>query len=417
MSKKKYLFILECFPEANNEDWVQKNYYILREFIKRKKNISIIILDKQVSINTKLKSKEKFLKEFSKFARISISKIEKNLNFLQKIKRFISPFPKHHFKITQNIIDKAKNFTNNNEPEIIVSVGHSANYLVKSLGFSNSKKIFIIGGIPYLFVTSTIKELIKYEPHNFYKAIVIYLFLIKEMIFIRYLSSLCDLIITFDYNIVSYFNNKTIAYTNAVQDWLPKKFGNKLLSFKRKKNILLLISGNTTPNRNATENFIKFIIPHLKEKYKDSDKLGQIRVIGSKSSLIKKIQNLKYDKIKCVGWVKDISKEFCKNTLLIVPNSNKMYQSTRIVHAFTCGLPVLTHKSNTIFDKFLIKNKNLLVAENFKEFNEMIDKVLNNKISLKKISLNARKTYVKYYRIDNVVKRVYKNIEHYEKKF
>ena len=45
--KKKYLFILECFPEANNEDWVQKNYYILREFIKRKKDISIIILDKK----------------------------------------------------------------------------------------------------------------------------------------------------------------------------------------------------------------------------------------------------------------------------------------------------------------------------------------------------------------------------------
>ena len=58
-----------------------------------------------------------------------------------------------------------------------------------------------------------------------------------------------------------------------------------------------------------------------------------------------------------------------------------MYQRTRIAHAFSCGMPVLTHYANTVYDKPLVNRTNILVAKNFSEFNELIDKVLHDKIN------------------------------------
>lgn len=87
-----------------------------------------------------------------------------------------------------------------------------------------------------------------------------------------------------------------------------------------------------------------------------------------------------------------------------------MYTRTRIAHSFSCGMPVLTHVSNIIYDKPLKKNHNIIVAKNFNEFNELIDKVFNDGINLLKISKNARDTFLKEYDINNMVKKTYNTI-------
>ena len=414
INKKKYLFIIECFPSKDNEDWVQKNYYILKEFVDKGKEISIIVLDKEISINKNLNEKNIFLEEFSKSCKIIICKISKSISFQDKIIRLFSPFSRHHYKINKEIIEQTTTFLNNNEPDILVSVGHSANCLVDRIKIKNCRKIFIIGGLPYQMAKSVIKDQLIEKPYLIFKSILLFFFLLKEMIFIKILSKNCDCVISFDYIVGSYFKNKKFIYTNAVRDWLPKKDKLNFFNFKRRKTILFLVSGNTSPNKNSTKNFIKYVFPHLKKKYENSNKLEEIRVVGTKSELTDKISNLKFKKINCVGWVKDISYEFSNNILLIVPNSNIMYQRTRIAHAFSCGMPVLTHYANTVYDKPLVNRTNILVAKNFSEFNELIDKVLHDKINTSEISKNARKTFEKYYKLDDVVKKVYKNISSYE---
>lgn len=414
MKSKKYLFILECYPNPNNEDWLQKNYYILKQFTDRGKDISVIILDKEISINQNLNEKKIFLNEFSKSCKIQIFKISKNLNFFNKIFRLFSPFSRHHFKIDNEIVKRTSNFLKNNEPDILVSIGHSANCLVDRTKLNHCKKIFIIGGLPYQMAKSVLKDQIIEKPFLIFKSIILFFFLLKEMILIKILAKNCDCIISFDYIVGSYFNKKKYIYTNAVRDWLPKNLNLNFLDFKREKSILFLVSGNTSPNKNSTKNFIKYVFPHLKKKYENSSKLSEIRIVGAESELIDKIKNLKFKKINCVGWVKDISYEFSNNILLIVPNNNIMYQRTRIAHAFSCGMPVLTHYANTVYDKPLINKKNILVAKNFNEFNELIDDVLEDRIDINMISKNARKTFESNYKLDDVVKEVYKNISSYE---
>ena len=88
-----------------------------------------------------------------------------------------------------------------------------------------------------------------------------------------------------------------------------------------------------------------------------------------------------------------------------------MHTRTRIAHSFSCGMPVLTHIANTIYDKPLKKDYNIFVAKNFEEFNKQIDNVFNNKIDLLKISKNARNTFLQKYHINNMVEKVYNSIK------
>ena len=101
------------------------------------------------------------------------------------------------------------------------------------------------------------------------------------------------------------------------------------------------------------------------------------------------------------------AEEFCDNKLLLVANDSLMHTRTRIAHSFSCGMPVLTHVSNTVYDKPLIKDYNIIVASNFSEFNKLIDRVFNDEIDLLKISINARKTFLQQYDISNMVKKTY----------
>ena len=66
---------MECFPLPDHEDWVQKNYYILKKFINRFNNISLIILNKGISSRNIKDDKKKFIKLFSN--KINIIRITK----------------------------------------------------------------------------------------------------------------------------------------------------------------------------------------------------------------------------------------------------------------------------------------------------------------------------------------------------
>lgn len=405
--------LMECFPIPDHEDWVQKNYYILKKFINKDNEISLIILNKGISSRNINDDKKQFIKIFSNKINFKIININQEQNKLSQIFRLLSPNINNHFKIKEHIIDDIGKFIKLHNPRKIISFDHLANCVVNNIKLKNIKKIFIIGSVPDQFVKSTIIDNIKSNPLRIFQNIIKYIFLLKEMLFIKKLAKKSDAIITFDKTVGSYFKDivkKLFVFTNAVPDWLPRKYKSKVDKIKRNKNILFILSGNTTPNKSAAKNFIKYIYPHLKKKYSKSNRINQIRIVGAKSELTQRIKKLKFDKIKCLGWVKDISKEFCNNKLLIVTNNNLMYTRTRIAHSFSCGMPVLTHVSNIIYDKPLKKNHNIIVAKNFNEFNELIDKVFNDRINLLKISKNARDTFLKEYDINNMVKKTYNTI-------
>lgn len=411
--KEKYLLLMECFPLPDHEDWVQKNYYILKKFINKYNDISLVILNKGISSRNIKDDKKKFIKLFSNKINIKILDINQKQNKLSQIFRLLSLRAIDQFKIKEHIIDDIGNIIKLHKPKKIISFGHTANCILDNIKLKDTKTVFVAGGIPYQMARSVIIDNIKSNPLMIFPSIAQYFFLLKEMFFIKKFAKKADVIIVYDKTVGSYFRSvakKLFIFENAVPDWLPKRYKNNVNKIKRKKNILFVLSGNTSPNKNATKNFIKYIYPHLRKNYLKSNKINQIRVIGAKSQLTQKIEELKFNKIKCLGWVKDISKEFCDNKLLIVTNDNLMYTRTRIAHSFSCGMPVLTHFSNTIYDKPLKKDYNLIVAKNFKEFNKQIDNVFNNKIDLLKISKNARNTYLKEYNIQVMIQKTHKTI-------
>ena len=307
--KEKYLLLMECFPLPDHEDWVQKNYYILKKFINRFNNISLIILNKGISSRNIKDDKKKFIKLFSNKINIKILDIDQKQNKLSQIFRLLSPRAIDQFKINEHIIDDIRKFIKLHKPKKIISFGHTANCILDNIKLEHTKTVFITGGVPDQFVKSQLTDNIRSNPLMFFPSVITYFFLLKEIFFIKKLAKKADAIISFDKLGASYFKkdcNKIFIFENAVPDWLPKRYKNNVSKIKRKKNILFVLSGNTSPNKNATKNFIKYIYPHLKKHYLKSNKINQIRVIGARSQLTQRIEELKFNKIKCLGWVKDI---------------------------------------------------------------------------------------------------------------
>jgi len=408
----KYVVVVDGIPSPQNEDWLQKSYYLIEKLIYKKHQVELIIINRfsnykqkkilkfsSKSINLKKKIKILFLKE-------------KKKTFKEKFISLFSLNSLEHFNINQDMIVKVKHFLGNDSSKKVICFGPSTTLLISKISYKFQKLITFNGSLPQEVYKSQILNLIKTKiKFSFIFSILLILIrFLKETFFIKKIFRQSSFIICFDEIVYQYLKKKKInafCFTNAVKNWLPKKIST-ISKIKRNSDILF-IGGISTPNINATLNFKKFIIPFIKINLKKLI-FHQIRIVGAKSNLTKEIESKKYSWINVTGWIDDISKEFCKNKLMIIPNDNVMYTRTRIYQAFSCGLPVLTHIANTKYDKKLIHNKNILIAKNFKEFNQLFLLALSGKVNLTKISKNSRDLFEKYYDINKIIDKIYKLI-------
>ena len=93
---------------------------------------------------------------------------------------------------------------------------------------------------------------------------------------------------------------------------------------------------------------------------------------------------------------------------LLVPSKNKLSVRTKILDAFSSGLPVVTYVANN-FDESLFKNnENIVCAENNNDFIIGLRNILLNNEFRKYISDNSFKKYSEKINVDKTIKQ---NIE------
>ncbi len=160
----------------------------------------------------------------------------------------------------------------------------------------------------------------------------------------------------------------------------------------------IIFSGNMNykPNIEAVIWFIencfedlKTIIPEVK-----------LFICGANPS--KKILNYrdKFDNIFVTGKVDNLAKEIAKSSLAIAPMISGSGIQNKILEAMASGVPVVTNRKGLGDIKAQI-DKEILVAENPKDFNKLICKVLNKKKFGRQIGLKGRLFILKNYNWSN----------------
>ena len=134
-----------------------------------------------------------------------------------------------------------------------------------------------------------------------------------------------------------------------------------------------------------------------------------IIIIGKFEEEKNKYKNLINKKwIKFEGWAENVDKYFVDSVALLVPSVYRLSVRTKILDAFSCGLPVITYEANN-FDKDIFKNnENIVCAETNDDLIIGLRNILSNKIFRKYISENSLR---KYSEKVNVEKTIRQNIE------
>lgn len=202
----------------------------------------------------------------------------------------------------------------------------------------------------------------------------------------------------YNYNYFKLYKNKNVFYIPNM--WIYKKKIKKI-NFKNKVKIILSLGLiRRTGNLLAINYFFKKIYSQLSKKMLIRNNY-EFHIFGDKN-IPKNILPFLDDKIKVRGYVKDINKEF--NTAFLMLNLNSIdknfpISNTRILHAWSHGLPVICHKNQAFAMPELIHRKNILLAENESDFISMINLLMNDSNLRLRIINNSLKTLNKYYNI------------------
>ena len=168
----------------------------------------------------------------------------------------------------------------------------------------------------------------------------------------------------------------------------------------------------TTTNINAVDNLIKYIIPHLQELKNKNDKIfNNLVVAGVENELTKKIKNLNISWIVFTGWIDKISSIYLNSKCMIIPNNSFLGSRTKVFHALSCGLPVITHECNIRFHPNLVNKKNILKANDFEHMKTLITDFLSGNIDADKLSLNSRIAFEEGYKKDAILDLLVNKIE------
>ena len=188
-----------------------------------------------------------------------------------------------------------------------------------------------------------------------------------------------------------------------------------MIGFQKKQkseDILFLNAALTTTNINAVDNLIKHIIPHLQELKNKNDKIfNNLVVAGVENELTRKIKNLNISWIVFTGWIDQISSIYLKSKCMIIPNNSFLGSRTKVFHALSCGLPVITHECNIRFHHNLVNKKNILKANDFEHMKTLITEFLNGDINENNLSLNARVAFEEGYKKDAILDLLVKKID------
>ena len=423
----KFLIINRGIPHPESEDAIQKIYLLIQALYKKYDlDVAIISLPESYknykSIEIQNKDERDFKNEFEK---INIEKIvstwsENIFSFSFFFKKFIKIFSFSFGQFYANLAIEKKllEILNKRKPDVVIT-WCDPEVLGCLLKISPKKKFKIIqfvGLMDHETQKIRMENDIRRNINLFLKLYITlrykYLIFKTKFFFIR-ISNKASLNIFFDTDSVDRAKKigiKNVEYSKQYvrdfggDDWHSKK--------QKSEDILFLNAALTTTNINAVDNLIKYIIPHLQELKNKNDKIfNNLVVAGVENELTKKIRNLNISWIVFTGWIDKISSIYLNSKCMIIPNNSFLGSRTKVFHALSCGLPVITHECNIRFHPNLVNKKNILKANDFEHMKTLITEFLSGDIDADKLSLNSRIAFVEGYKKDAILDLLVNKIE------
>jgi hypothetical protein len=284
-----------------------------------------------------------------------------------------------------------------------------------------AKKFSIVGDIFLFQHTRWIKNHF-YNLNNFLdlSKLFIFFFGLVKYFFLKYMTK--NLIKNINgFVMINYKNYKLFKKFNKNVFYIPNSWTtfNYKKNYKDKNNYniidIVLSVGKfaQTGNVFGLNYFFNKVYPILKRNIAFNN--YKINIYGDDfknfpSNLINKIDN----NVIFHGYVKDINSELNKSFIMLNLNSsdnNFVISNTRILHAWSQGLCVITHKNQKNSMPELIHKKNIILANSDEEFIEYINFLFFNpdiRINLIKNSLKTLKKYFDAKNNSNYVKDKFK---------
>ncbi len=278
---------------------------------------------------------------------------------------------------------------------IIFHLTRSAQYLPN---YFQGKKILEMTDLVSFNYSQIVKKTSIFNPLK-------YIYFLEKIFLEKYEKRVSEF---FD-NIVFISQNEFFFSKKIIDSKKIKFIGNavtaKKILFRPKKNnnkILFVGNINYTPNKLACFNFSNNVLPEIKKFYPGIE----FAIVGKINFIDKIYLGLKRN-VKIYGPLEKLDKLIKESICGICNLEVSSGIQNKIFTYMSYGLPVISSQNS--FPKVLLKNKQILVYKNDKQFLEMVLKLIKNKNIAKKISKNSfgvlknkfslNKAYVKYLKI------------------
>lgn len=193
---------------------------------------------------------------------------------------------------------------------------------------------------------------------------------------------------------------------NTLGKGVVLKNGIEVSEIKRKdpseNNIMFLGNMEYQPNIDAVDYFIKGIFPLISKKVRDV----KFHIVGKNPRKIKKYAS---KNVIVTGFVKDLNEYFSKCKVFSAPLRLGSGIQNKVLEALNNEIPVVT---TSIVNKGIEakEGKEMMVADNAKEFADKVIKLLKDGKFRKKLSSNGKKFLKKNYSWDKIYKELDKII-------
>jgi hypothetical protein len=365
------------------------NYYILKELIRKKYIIDVYILKDPIFFKTKIN--KKYLNKLrGKINQIFYIK-ENIFNKFYYLFLFGLPLLKylHNYTICKSVIKKLK-------------VDYDA-FVSLSLGWAMA--LSIKKKLNVLSILGDPKHLLLFERHRNFKSIFSFIHLIKAKSLgsKSVISKVGNMFITTKNIIASFSIHHAKEYSDKglkciTLDWFSlyvKKYDLKLnKNFDFKKNIKFLHVGDLTSTASVNDSCYKIdkISKILIKKKIDN---VEFRFVGYPGEKIKS----NYDNIDFIykGRKDNLYSDFAQSDIYLYLRKYSIGTRTRVITAMSYGMPVIADIS-VLAGLYRLKNRHdIILVKDLDEFSKVINDIVDNPHFLTKISINARRTWEKYY--------------------
>ena len=161
---------------------------------------------------------------------------------------------------------------------------------------------------------------------------------------------------------------------------------------------------NATATSSGLYLILNEILPILNQKLGEDN--YEIHVYGD-GYLRGSLSELKKKKNVFIrGYVDDIDKELLSSDVFLLASSVHLGYRCRLINCLARGLPIVIHKNDSINQPEFINEHNCMIGENSDQIVNGILKILNEKNLRKKIMIEARNTYLKYFEPKKAISKI-----------